>query len=146
VQRRPRVIVPSMDLTDGFQIEEPEAFVPWGISEAELLAILPIAPHHVTAGYYVIDCMSLNGLQHAPVSTFVPMKAGCFVSWKSSAALTSTWMSRTQSFSGTLKLHSEPLPPRNRVTRACRTAPGIPVAQPSGTTFLIALGQKSTSG
>lgn len=76
MQRRAESYRASMDLTDGFQIEKPEAFVPWGISEAELLAILPIAPHHVTAGYYVIDCTSLNGLQHALGFHFRPDENG----------------------------------------------------------------------
>jgi hypothetical protein len=54
-----------MDLERGFQIEHPAAFVTWGILEAELLELLPIAPDHVTSGYYVIDCVSLSGLCHA---------------------------------------------------------------------------------
>ena len=54
-----------MDLDRGFQIEDPPVFVPWGVSEAELLDLLPIEPHHVTSGYYMIDCTSLSGLHHA---------------------------------------------------------------------------------
>jgi hypothetical protein len=54
-----------MDLSKGFQIEDPAVFVPWGIGERELLNILPVEPHHVTAGYYVIDCTSLSGSEHA---------------------------------------------------------------------------------
>lgn len=54
-----------MDLSKGFQIEDPSVFVPWGIGEDELLSLLPVEPHRVTSGYYVIDCTSLSGSQHA---------------------------------------------------------------------------------
>ena len=54
-----------VDLSEGFQIEDPALFVPWGIGEDELLDLLPMEPHHVTSGYYVIDCTSLSGSKHA---------------------------------------------------------------------------------
>jgi hypothetical protein len=54
-----------VDLTEGFQIEEPEAFVRWGMTKAELLETLPTEPQHVAEDYYVIDCTSLQGLQLA---------------------------------------------------------------------------------
>jgi hypothetical protein len=54
-----------VDLSAGFQVESPDVFVPWGISERALLRLLPITPEHVTSGYYVIDCTSLGGLAHA---------------------------------------------------------------------------------
>jgi hypothetical protein len=65
-----------MDLSDGFQIEEPEAFVRWGMTESELLATLPITPRHVTTGYYVIDCTSLGGLHHVLGFHFRPRENG----------------------------------------------------------------------
>ena len=62
-----------MDLSQGFQIEGPAVFVPWDVSESELLDLLPVEPHHVTTGYYVIDCTSLPGLQHALGFHFHPL-------------------------------------------------------------------------
>ena len=40
------------------------------------MAILPVEPHHVTAGYYVIDCTSLCGLHHALGFHFRPDENG----------------------------------------------------------------------
>ena len=65
-----------MDLAEGFQIEEPAVFVRWGITEPELLNTLTVEPHHVTAGYYVIDCISLSGLHHALGFHFRPDEDG----------------------------------------------------------------------
>ena len=54
-----------MDLTTGFQIDDPAVFVPWAVSEADLRTLL--AAHglrKVTAGYFTLSCRSLGGLQH----------------------------------------------------------------------------------
>ena len=59
------ITVLHVDLSEGFQIEDPAVFVPWGIGEDELLDLLPTKPHHLTSGYYVIDCTSLSGSKHA---------------------------------------------------------------------------------
>lgn len=66
----------SVDLSEGFQIEEPDTFVLWGMTEMELLTTLPITPKHVTTGYYVIDCTSLSGLHHALGFHFRPRENG----------------------------------------------------------------------
>jgi hypothetical protein len=68
--------VRDVDLSQGFQIENPQVFVPWGISEVELVDLVPLAPHHVTTGYYVIDCTSLSGLSHALGFHFRPREDG----------------------------------------------------------------------
>lgn len=65
-----------MDLPRGFQIEEPAVFVPWGISEPELLALLPSKPGHVTNGYYVIECTSLTDVRHMLGFHFEPRTNG----------------------------------------------------------------------
>src|SRR5690349_3662186 len=53
-----------VNVADGFEIEEPAVFVPWGVTEDGSLQVLPATPRHVTSGYYVIACTSLGGLQH----------------------------------------------------------------------------------
>jgi hypothetical protein len=68
-----------MDLSRGFEIEDPAVVVPWGVSETELLDILPVVPQHVTSGYYVIDCVSLGGLRHALGFHFRPRRDGKLV-------------------------------------------------------------------
>jgi len=65
-----------VDLESGFQIEDPLVFVPWSVTEEELLSLLPIRPNHVTTGYYVIDCTSLSGLHHALGFHFRPREHG----------------------------------------------------------------------
>ena len=53
-----------MDLTTGFQLEDPAVFVPWTVSEAGLRALL--APHglrKVTTGYFTLSCRSLGGAE-----------------------------------------------------------------------------------
>ena len=66
-----------MDLRSGFQIETPNAFVPWGIQETELQALL--GDHglkHVTQGYYTLSCVSLGGLSHKLGFHFYPRTGG----------------------------------------------------------------------
>jgi hypothetical protein len=54
-----------MDISSGFQIEQPNIFIPWGISEAELVKLLRESNlRRVTDGYFVIQCSSLGGLSH----------------------------------------------------------------------------------
>jgi len=53
----------GMEISEGFQIEQPELFIPWEISEEKLQTILDGQPlHHVTDGYYTTHCISLGGL------------------------------------------------------------------------------------
>jgi hypothetical protein len=49
---------------EGFRIESPDAFVPWGISEGDLLAMFGDRLKRVTDGYFVMECTSLTGLRH----------------------------------------------------------------------------------
>jgi hypothetical protein len=64
-----------MDLRAGYQIEDPDVFVRWGITEVQLQALLPAAVH-VTTGYFAIDCISLSGLSHALGFHFYPSRNG----------------------------------------------------------------------
>jgi hypothetical protein len=63
-------------LSDGFQIEDPEVFVPWGADEATLRALLPPGIRTVTTGYFTIDCTSLTGLRHVLGLHMTPREGG----------------------------------------------------------------------
>jgi len=53
----------AIDITNGFQIETPNIFVPWDIDERELKKIFKAGSlKHVTEKYYTTSCTSLNGL------------------------------------------------------------------------------------
>ncbi len=48
----------------GFHLGEPDVFVPWGITEDDLFAIIPKDNlHHVTGGYYTLPCRVLGVLE-----------------------------------------------------------------------------------
>ncbi len=66
-----------MDITKGFQIEEPNIFIRWGIPESELLKEIAIAnPKKITDGYFAIECTSLGGLNHMLGFHFEPKVCG----------------------------------------------------------------------
>ena len=65
-----------MDIASGFEVEFPEAFIPWGIKEKELMNILGDNLRHVTTGYYTITCQSLGGMAHELGFHFEPRKNG----------------------------------------------------------------------
>src|SRR5260370_41785799 len=70
-----------MNVSEGFQIEIPDTFIRWGISESELIVALSAAhPRHVTAGFYTIECVSLGGLRHKLGFHFEPLANVCLVS------------------------------------------------------------------
>lgn len=54
-----------MDLSTGFQIEQPKIFVPWKISETQLQqGFGGLRLRRVTDGYFTTHCTSLGGLSH----------------------------------------------------------------------------------
>ena len=66
-----------MNISEGFRIEDPDVFVPWGIDENKLIDLLPRASlRKVTDGYYVIPCTSLGGLRHTLGFHFRPSQDG----------------------------------------------------------------------
>ncbi len=66
-----------MDISRGFQIEQPEIFVPWKISETDLRQLFDgQALRHVTDGYFTIHCASLGGLSHELGFHFHPRGGG----------------------------------------------------------------------
>ncbi|HEX8843263.1 MAG TPA: hypothetical protein VF791_01265 [Pyrinomonadaceae bacterium] len=66
-----------MNIDEGFQIEVPEVFVRWGISEADLRGLLDAyGLRHVTHGYYTLSCVSLGGMSHELGFHFFPRHNG----------------------------------------------------------------------
>jgi hypothetical protein len=63
-------------LSEGFQIEDPEVFVPWGADEATLRPLLPPSLRMVTTGYFTMDCTSLTGLRHVLGLHMTPREEG----------------------------------------------------------------------
>lgn len=54
-----------MDIEKGFQIENPNIFVPWSVSQSQLRELLSSQGlRHVTEGYFTITCKSMGGMTH----------------------------------------------------------------------------------
>jgi hypothetical protein len=53
-----------MDLTIGFQLDDPRTFIPWEITQADLQRCLGNRLRKVTHGYFTISCSTLNGMSH----------------------------------------------------------------------------------
>ncbi len=69
-----------MDISRGFQIEHPEIFVPWKISETDLQQLFGAQQlRHVTAGYFTTHCISLGGLTHELGFHFHPRGGGVLI-------------------------------------------------------------------
>jgi len=72
-----------MDISRGFQIEYPRVFIPWKISEAELLQVLDGHPSRlVTHGYITTHCISLDGLPHELGFHFHPREGGTLIEFE----------------------------------------------------------------
>ncbi|MEM6554078.1 MAG: hypothetical protein AAF750_18325 [Planctomycetota bacterium] len=65
-----------MNIADGFQLEQPDTFIPWGIDEERLKELITHGLRHVTEGYYTISGKSLGGLEHMLGFHFTPRKCG----------------------------------------------------------------------
>jgi len=66
-----------MDLSKGFQIEQPDVFVPWNITEDRFQeAFRSLDLRRVTDGYLVAHCTSLGGLSHELGFHFYPRGSG----------------------------------------------------------------------
>ena len=56
---------PPLNLSLGYQIDEPKIFIPWDIDENGLYSLLDKhGLKKITDGYYYISCRSLGGLRH----------------------------------------------------------------------------------
>ena len=66
-----------MNIAEGFQIEVPNIFVNWSIGETELRTLLePYGLRHITRGYFVLSCVSLNEMAHELGFHFSPRSKG----------------------------------------------------------------------
>jgi hypothetical protein len=64
-------------INEGFQIETPNVFVPWGLHESDLRSLLNVfGLRSVTHGYYTLSCTSLGGLAHELGFHFYPRSGG----------------------------------------------------------------------
>jgi len=72
-----------MDISKGFQIEQPRLLIPWGIREAQLRQIFQgHVLRHITDGYYTTSCISLSGLSHELGFHFNPRVGGVLVEYE----------------------------------------------------------------
>jgi hypothetical protein len=72
-----------MDLSKGFQIEQPRVFVPWDTPESQFedgFGKLHLRP--VTHGYFTAHCTSLQGLSHELGFHFYPRNNGKLVEFE----------------------------------------------------------------
>ena len=54
-----------MNISKGFQIEDPPVFVPWATSQDELRQLLgEHGLRHITTGYFTVSCQTLGGMRH----------------------------------------------------------------------------------
>jgi hypothetical protein len=67
------------DIEQGFHVEEPALFVPWGIGEPKLIALLGVHATKVAPGYVTCSCTSLGGLAHQLGFHFQPKTNGTLV-------------------------------------------------------------------
>jgi hypothetical protein len=65
-----------MDLSNGFLVENPEAFVAWGADEESLRTVFPQGLRTVTTGYFTTACTSLTGLHHVLGFHMTPRENG----------------------------------------------------------------------
>jgi hypothetical protein len=66
-----------MDISKGFQLEQPHIFVPWETLEVEIRTLFDGLPlRRVTHGYFTIPCLSLGGLSHELGFHFYPRGGG----------------------------------------------------------------------
>ena len=54
-----------MNISQGFEIEQPKVFIPWEISEKVLIGLVNSPSfRRVTKGQFSLSCVSLGGLSH----------------------------------------------------------------------------------
>ncbi len=72
-----------MDLSKGFQIEEPNVFVPWDTSEVQFQQSFErLQLRRVTDGYFTTQCTTLSGLSHELGFHFYPRGRGRLVEFE----------------------------------------------------------------
>jgi hypothetical protein len=77
------VMKPRMDLSKGFQIEDPNVFVPWDTLESQFHnGFDGLHLRLVTDGYFTTHCTSLEGLSHELGFRFYPWNKGGLVEFE----------------------------------------------------------------
>ena len=72
-----------MDLSKGFQIEQPSVFVPWDTPESQFQSgFEQLRLRLVTHGYFTTHCTSLDGLSHELGFHFYPKNNGRLVEFE----------------------------------------------------------------
>ncbi len=67
----------TLDINKGFKIDEPNLFIPWHIDEKKLIELFEGSDlKHVTTGYYVAPCLSLDTVSCMLGFHFEPRKSG----------------------------------------------------------------------
>jgi hypothetical protein len=62
-----------MNISQGYEIEQPKVFVPWGITEKVLIGLVNASSlRRVTKGQFSLSCISLGGLSHELSFHFKP--------------------------------------------------------------------------
>ena len=139
-----------MDLAKGFQIEEPNFFIPWEARETEFQQQFKgLQLCRVTDGYFTTHCISLSGLSHELGFHFYPQHTGngkllelefFHISAPDLAASYEEFQRHLEQTFGSPALTrrgSEGCPPRR--------IPGFFLEQKSSTSFRNASDQRSTS-
>jgi hypothetical protein len=63
----------TVDITNGFQLEQPRVLVPWGITPVELESLFEgLGLRRVGDGFSLASCISLGGLSHSLQFSFGP--------------------------------------------------------------------------
>lgn len=66
-----------MDINKGFKLDDPDIFINWDISEIELQSFFPAGKlKNITAGYHVVSCSCLSGLNCMIGFHFTPRENG----------------------------------------------------------------------
>jgi len=69
-----------MNISQGFQIEQPKVFVPWRITDKLLVDLFSTYNlRKVTNGQFNISCVSLGGLHHELAFHFKPRVGGVLI-------------------------------------------------------------------
>lgn len=74
--RSPLSYTRPMDLTVGFDLEDPALTLPWFADEAEVRELVPVDVERVADGFDVFECVSLGGLRHAIGLHYLPRSGG----------------------------------------------------------------------
>jgi hypothetical protein len=135
-----------MNLSQGFQIEEPQIFVRWDSSESRFEQEYNVLNlRRVTDGYLTAYCTSLGSLSCDLGFLFFPEAVVAYSNWSSFAASTRIWEPRTMSSNDISRQHSVVPQLRHLVQKGSHPTPGVFAELISFISFANASDQKNTS-